>query len=189
MWLMTSASTPTDAELLRESRRRPDAFVEVCSRHADALAAWLRRDVGANIAEELLAETLARAWLGRRRYRDPGDGSGGPWLFGIARNLVRDYRRRGAIDTRARRRLGLPTDADAYSDVDDRVSAEARFASVAPLLDELPPEQRAALELRVVDELDYGAIGARLEVNAVTARTRVHRALKTLRARAERSEG
>jgi RNA polymerase sigma-70 factor (ECF subfamily) len=69
------------------------------------------------------------------------------------------------------------------------VSAQAEFAAVAPLLDELPAEQRAALELRVVDELDYGEIGERLDVNAATARTRVHRALKTLRARTARSEG
>jgi RNA polymerase sigma-70 factor (ECF subfamily) len=100
---------------------------------------------------------------------------------------VRDYRRRGAIDTRARRRVGLPTEAGAfaYADADDRVSAQAAFAEV----EELPPEQRAALELRVVDELKYGEIGERLDVNAITARTRVHRALKALRARTARSEG
>jgi RNA polymerase sigma factor (sigma-70 family) len=48
-------------------------------------------------------------------------------------------------------------------------------------LDDLPLDQREALELRVVHELDHDEIGERLSVSPVTARTRVHRALKALR--------
>jgi RNA polymerase sigma factor (sigma-70 family) len=178
-----------DAQLLRESRRRPDAFVEVCERHAPQLLVWLRREAGEAVAEDLLAEALSRAWFARGRFRDPGDGSAGAWLHGIARNLVRDYRRRGAIETRARRRLGLPDGEPAgFADAEERISAEARYAGIAPLVAELPGEQREALRMRVVDELGYDEIGRRLEINAVTARTRVHRALKTLRRLTERSE-
>jgi RNA polymerase sigma-70 factor (ECF subfamily) len=180
----------TDAELLRESRRRPDAFVEVCGRHVDDLAGWLRREVGTIAAEDLLAETLARAWFVRRRFRDPGSGSAGPWLQGIARNLVRDYRRRGAIEARACRRLGLPLnlESEAFADANDRLTAAADYQAVAPRLAQLPAGQRAALELRVVDELEYEEIGSRLAVSPATVRTRVHRALKTLRGVSEGSE-
>ena len=180
----------SDAVLLRESRRRPDAFVEVCERHASDLSAWLRREVGADAADDLLAETLSRAWFHRRRFRDPGTGSAGPWLQGIARNLVRERHRAGAIEARAVRRLGiiLPRAASLAVDSDARVDAKAAYGELEPLVDELPDEQREALELRVLGELDYREIGARLEIPAVTARTRVYRALKTLRARTERSE-
>jgi RNA polymerase sigma-70 factor (ECF subfamily) len=173
----------TDAELLRHSRRDPDAFVEVCARHATELAGWLRHEVGRDAAEDLLAETLARAWLHRRRFRGPGTGSAGPGLQGIARNLARDYRRRGAIEAKACRRLGLErvTDDGAFVETAQRLDAAAGYDAIAARMAALPTEQRAALELRVVEELGYEEIGARLAVDTVTVRTRVHRALKALR--------
>lgn len=173
----------SDAELLVDSRRRPDAYVEVCQRHLTDLARWLRKEVGAVEADDLLAETLARGWYARKRYRDPGSGSAGPWLQGIAGNVVREYRRRGAIDLRAREKLGLPCPAeqDAEQDADERMSAKAEIARLGVRLQDLPEEQREALELRVVDELEYDEIGSRLGMSTTTVRTRVHRALKTLR--------
>jgi RNA polymerase sigma-70 factor (ECF subfamily) len=173
----------SDAELLRESRRRPDAYVDVCRRHVADLSGWLRKQVGAVEADDLLAETLARGWYARKRFRDPGTGSAGPWLQAIAGNVVREYRRRGAIELRARRKLGLPAMAEAYAeeDADERLSAQSDFAALDASLSELPAEQRSALELRVVAELDYDEIGSRLGVSATTARTRVHRALQRLR--------
>jgi RNA polymerase sigma-70 factor (ECF subfamily) len=142
-------------------------------------------------AEDLLAEALARGWYSRHRFRDPGGGSAGPWLQGIAANLVRDYHRSGAIEQRARRRLGLLLDvgaSTAFDAVDERMEAASRYAAVRERLHELPADQRAALELRVVDELDYDEIGERLSVSSVTARTRVHRALKALRPTTSGSE-
>ena len=56
----------TDAELLRRSRRDPDAFVFVCRRHAVALEGWLTAQVrDAGLARELLAETFSEAWFSR----------------------------------------------------------------------------------------------------------------------------
>lgn len=177
---------PTDAELLAESRRRPDAFVELARRHAVQLRAWLRAETGDDeVAADLLAETLAQAWRSRRRYRDPGSGSAGPWLQGIARNLVAGWRRDGAIESRARRRLGLPVDRvpDRTEEVDERLSVPVERAALAEGLRALPAEQRDALALRVVGELDYAEVGARLGVPEATARTRVFRALGALRRR------
>jgi RNA polymerase sigma-70 factor, ECF subfamily len=170
----------TDAELLRESRRRPDAYVEVCQRHVADVSAWLRKQVGQSDAEDLLAETLARGWYARARFRDPGTGSAGPWLQGIAGNVVREYRRRGAIELRARQKLGLPNAMEAEEDADARLGAADDIALINASLQQLPDEQRTALELRVVDELDYEEIGARQGVTPATVRTRVHRALRSL---------
>ena len=174
-----------DAVLLRRSRRDPEAFVEVCRRHSDALARWLRattHDDG--LAGELLAETLSEAWFARSRFRDPGDGDARAWLFGIARNLVRRLYRDRAIERRARLRLGLPVpEPDTAAAVLDRLDAERHGLA----LDSLPDDQRRALELRIVDELDYAEIGKRLEITPAGARTRVFRALGTLRAQIGRS--
>ena len=180
---------PSDARLIRESRRRPDAFVEVCERHAADLTAWLRGQTrNADVADELLAETLAQAWRSRRRYRDPGTGSAKPWLFGIARNLHLRYRREGAVETRARRRLGMATgtsDGDPFADVDNRLAAATEGRVLADGIAMLPPEQREALALRIVGERDYDEIAAELAIRPATARTRVFRALSALRTHLE----
>ena len=44
----------------------------------------------------------------------------------------------------------------------------------------LSEAQRAALELRILNELPYAEVGARLGIEPVTARMRVSRALRTL---------
>ena len=124
----------SDAELIRESGRRPDAFVEVCRWHAGDLSGWLRREVGGSVADDLLAETFARAWFARRRFRDPGTGSAGPWFQGIARNVVREYRRDGVFEGRAIRKLGLPRASEDTSILqsDERLDAAAEYACSRP---------------------------------------------------------
>jgi RNA polymerase sigma-70 factor, ECF subfamily len=44
----------------------------------------------------------------------------------------------------------------------------------------LPPDQRAALELRVVQQLDYDEVAGRLGISQNAARLRVSRALRSL---------
>jgi RNA polymerase sigma-70 factor, ECF subfamily len=56
------------------------------------------------------AEVFARAWLSRRRFRDEGDGSAFPWLYGIARNVLLDSLRKRRVEQAARMRLGLPVE-------------------------------------------------------------------------------
>ncbi len=175
----------SDATLLRHSRRDPDAFVTMCGRHADALAGWLRAEVRDDVlAGDLLAETLSEAWFSRGKFKDPGDGNARPWLFGIARNLVRRMYRDRAIERRARLRLRMPVPDDDSAAVLDRIAASQQLGS----LDALTDEQREVLELRVVGDLDYTEIGRRLDLTPEGARTRVFRALGTLRTQIGRSE-
>ena len=49
------------------------------------------------------------------------------------------------------------------------------------LLDELPANQRSALELRVLEDLSYAGVASRLSITPENARMRVHRALSALR--------
>jgi RNA polymerase sigma factor (sigma-70 family) len=172
----------TDAELLRRSHRDPDAFIVVCHRHARRVEGWLRKELQDDVrAQEVLAETLAAAWFSSRRFRDQGEGAG-PWLHGIARNLVLRMQRDGAIESRARVRLGLPVaEEDGYDGVLNRLDAEQEFARISEPLDRLPAEQRKALELRVVEVLDYAEVGERLRISPQAARVRVFRALSSLR--------
>jgi RNA polymerase sigma-70 factor (ECF subfamily) len=169
----------SDASLLRGAGEDPSAFSELYVRHVETVYRWFRRRLDW-AASDLTAETFARAWLSRRRFRDERDGSALPWLRGIAANVLADTIRQNRIETRARERLGLPLDLageDGYAAVEERLSPRDALTRG---LGSLPPHERDALELRVVDELSYAQVARRLAIQPAAARLRVSRALRRL---------
>jgi RNA polymerase sigma-70 factor (ECF subfamily) len=175
------SSDRSDAELVHAAESDAAAFGELYRRHVTTVYDWFRRRLEW-AASDLTAETFAQAWLSRRSFRDEADGSALPWLLGIARNVARESARRNEVETRARRRLGLPTDLaseDGYAEVEDRLSPRAALALAVEML---PEHEREALELRVVDELPYAEVADRLGVRPAAARLRVSRALRRLSA-------
>lgn len=168
----------TDAELLQDAAD-PAAFSELYRRHVPTVFGWFRRRIDW-AAADLTAETFAQAWLSRQRFCDQRDGSALPWLLGIAQNVLRESARRDRVETRAREKLGLPLELsveDGYASVEEQLSPRP---SIAELLDEIPEHERDALELRVVDELPYDDVAARLAIRPAAARLRVSRALRRL---------
>ena len=164
---------------MRDAGGDPSAFSELYARHVETVYRWLRRRLDW-AAADLTAETFARAWLGRSRFRDERDGSALPWLLGIAANVLADTVRRNRIETRARERLGLPLDLateDGYTAVEERLSPRDALTRG---LGSLPAHERDALELRVVDELSYEQVAKRLAIRPAAARLRVSRALRRL---------
>jgi len=177
----------SDANLLRAASTEPEAFSALYARHVGTVYRWLALRIEW-AASDLTAETFARAWLARGRFRDDRDGSALPWLLGIAANLLADAARRDRIETRARRRLGLPLDLaaeDGYTEVEQRLSPRVALARHLELL---APHERDALELRIVDELSYEEVAARLEIRPAAARLRVSRALRRLASNVPKEE-
>jgi len=168
-----------DATLLRDAAADPTAFSELYARHVGVVHSWLRCRIEW-AASDLTAETFARAWLLRSRFRDERNGTALPWLLGIAANVLADTVRRDRIEARARERLGLPLDLageDGYTEAEDRLSPRDALASA---LEQLPAHERETLELRVVDELSYEQVAKRLDIRPAAARLRVSRALRRL---------
>jgi RNA polymerase sigma factor (sigma-70 family) len=172
----------TDAELIKESRRDPDAFGELYRRHAVAVHRWFCARTDERNAEDLTAETFAQAVLSLKRFRDEAGGSAAPWLFGIARNLLRHHLERRRVETAARRRLGMPIRADEpdFDAVEDRSTTENLKRELDEALALLPASQRRALQLRVVEELPYADVAATLGCSELAARLRVMRARTSL---------
>jgi RNA polymerase sigma-70 factor (ECF subfamily) len=172
----------TDAQLLGRARDDAEALGELYLRYRDQLYVWFRARVPEAVASELTAEVFAQVALSLRRFRDEAGGSAGPWLFGIAKNLLRRYYERGRVEEAARRRLAMPIrshelDLEA---VDERLAATDLREELGAALESLPEAQRAALELRVLEERPYQEIASALSCTETAARIRVMRALGRL---------
>jgi RNA polymerase sigma-70 factor (ECF subfamily) len=176
--------TRSDADLLAVARTDPLAFREFYDRYATWVHSWFQRQTGSDTAAlDLTAETFAQAWHASRRFRDMAEGSGAPWLFGIARNLLRQYHKHNRIESAARERLGMPTawaECEDYDAVDERMVAISLTPVLRHAVRALPSEQRKALELRVVQQLEYEEVAGALGCTQNAARLRVSRALRAL---------
>ena len=161
-------------------------FAAFYRRHLPMVVGWSMRQLrNAELAADLSGEVFAAALLARDRF-DPGRGTARAWLLAIARHSLIDSVRRGRVEDRARRELGVARLEISDDDL-ARVEEMAAAAAAQPLLflDGLPPEQRRAIEARVLDELDYADVAARLQCSEAVARKRVSRGLRTLRQRME----
>ena len=170
-----------DAELLRIARKDTAAYREFYGRHAQKLDGWVRKCVGnPDIAKELTAETFAEAYVGLKRFKPDADGDGAGWLYGIARNLVRQYFRKERVERSARKRLGV-LEETTVSDASERVELATGDPALQAAVDRLPEHERAAVRLRVVSEMSYREVSEVLGCTETAARIRVSRALQRLR--------
>ncbi|HEY5197231.1 MAG TPA: RNA polymerase sigma factor [Solirubrobacteraceae bacterium] len=158
-----------------------EAFATFYRAHLDGVVAFLARRVpGREQAFDLAAETFAAVVIGARSYA--GDGPVVAWLYGIARNKLRESLRRGRVEDAARLRLGM--EPVVLDDADlDAVSQRAGdgCALLDAALDALPEPTRRALVARVVEERDYCEIALALNCSEQVVRQRVHRGLARLR--------
>ena len=159
----------SDAALLAAARTDPGAFRELYDRYAEAILGYHRRRCrDEDAAHELTAETFAQAWLVRSRFRDECAGSAGPWLYGIARNVLLVSVRRRALEAKARERLGMQV-------------APSTVSPQEAWLDESVDDLPEAVRLRVVDDLSYDEVAEALGTTPGAARVRVHRGLAAMR--------
>jgi RNA polymerase sigma factor (sigma-70 family) len=85
--------------------------------------------------------------------------------------------RRERLEDGARQQLGMLEHADRSVAAPE----QSWLNGIDELLEDLPTEQRTALELRVLEDLSYAGVASRLSITPESARTRVHRALSALR--------
>jgi RNA polymerase sigma factor (sigma-70 family) len=177
-----------DAQLLAQTRRRPEAFAVFYDRYERALVGYFMRRTGdPEIAADLTAEVFAAALRAAHRYQAQGPTAAG-WLFTIAHNVLAKSRRRGRVEAAARKRLGI---REAPRLAPDELAAVENAASedgwALELLERLPAEQLEAIRARVLDERSYGDIAGELETSELVVRKRVSRGLSRLRTELERS--
>ena len=179
-------SDADDGALLAASRSDPDAFMTFYRRYESAVIGYLLRRTGnTELAVDLASEVFAEALASRGRYRRETD-SAAAWLFTIAHHILTDSLRRGLVDARARRRIGI-VDVIAYSDGDlERIeSLVSQSGWATRLLEALPEDQRAAVHARIVEERSYAEIARQLRTSELVIRKRVSRGLSAMRTQTE----
>jgi len=168
----------SDAELLVAARTDASAFRELYERYAARIYGYhLRRSQDSDAAHDLTAETFAQAWVVRGRFRDEAGGSAGPWLFGIARNVLLVSVRQRRLERSASERLGVLDAAGAAS----AEPADSWLDGIDEALAHLPDAQQDAIRLRVLDDLGYDEAADRLDTTPQAVRARVSRGLSALR--------
>ncbi|HMK87734.1 MAG TPA: sigma-70 family RNA polymerase sigma factor [Steroidobacteraceae bacterium] len=135
-------------------------------------AFWLSRDLA--LAEDVVQETMLRAWKARESLKD--EAAAKPWFLTIIR---REY-------ARSFERKRLPT-----VDVDELIAREEpmlatgqdqEVAEVRAALFKLPEEYREPLLMQVLMGYSTAEIASQLELSTAAVLTRLFRGRKQLRA-------
>ena len=155
----------------------PARFGELFERHARSVYNHcFRRTASWADAEELVSAVFLEAWRRRREVR-PLDGSAGPWLLGVANDLLRNRRRSLGRQRAALARLPAPrAQPDPADDVAGRLADEQQMRRVLDLVEQLPPRDQEVLALCAWSELTYQQAAAVLDVAVGTVRSRLARA-------------
>jgi len=180
------APSPDD-ETLMESLLGGDeaAFEELARRFEPRLYYFAYRHVReAEVAKDLVQETLLRLWRHKAEFRRGSRLS--TWVFAINLNLCRDHlRRSGRLSSLERPEVALAAEMSRGRKTDPTALEQAEKKEMALLLSEaldaLPALQGRLLRLRNDEELSFEDAGKRLGLSPAAARAAASRAYKKLK--------
>ncbi|MFW6189067.1 MAG: RNA polymerase sigma factor [Planctomycetota bacterium] len=162
-------------------------FSELVEEHYDRLFRAARFMCGdSQQAEDLVQDTFLAAADALERFE--GRSSPYTWLYGILLNKFRQWIRRKnkpvySLHKMAEAQDNRPTaelvEAETPGPV-SRVENEETAEIVRAAVDELPPDHRAVVTLRFIEDLSYQEIAEALEVPLGTVKSRIHYALKKI---------
>lgn len=145
-----------------------EAFRLLYLRHSPRVYGYLLSSLKErSLADDVLQNTFFK--LHRTRFQYSAEFQFEPWLFAISRNVLIDYIRK--------KERGNAADLEA-----SQVTAFSELTTESEIdLDVLPEQQKAAVEMRYRDDLDFDEIARRLETSPANVRQLVSRAVKRLR--------
>jgi RNA polymerase sigma-70 factor, ECF subfamily len=172
---------PDESFLIARARRGdPSAFEEIVRLYQRRVYGVALRIVRAHdVADDVTQEAFLRAWRSLDRF-ELGRPFG-PWVCRIAANLAVNHvrspraREEGLPDGHAETRTSAPGPLGTLLDAEGTRVLETAMAG-------LPPDQRAVLVLRVVEEQSYAEIAETLGISPGTVMSRLFRARERLAA-------
>ena len=178
-----------DDEIARLKRCDPDALTAMLSRYQQRLYRFLTRLVqDSAAAEDLFQQTWLRviqkvgSYDARARFDT--------WLFSVAHNLAIDHlrRQRSRSLDEPDESGKLPSDRLPSSGADplEELLESERAAILGEAIHELPAIQREVISLRFEEGMKLEQIAEVVAVPLSTVKSRLHRALESLREAVER---
>jgi RNA polymerase sigma-70 factor (ECF subfamily) len=160
------------------------AFQEIVDATSGALVRFAARMLGSvTDAEDVVQDCYVKAYRFLVDDRFDGRSAVATWMHRIVANASVDA-------LRARKRRPAPTDVLPEGGSDGVASAEAwvALAELSDLLDALPPDQRAAVVLKAVEERTTSEVAEILGCSEGAVEQRLVRARATLRERSNRRD-
>jgi RNA polymerase sigma-70 factor (ECF subfamily) len=156
-----------------QDERQARQFTQVFTASYGPVLAYVRRRVGGDLAQDVVAETFLAAW--RNISELPAEPL--PWLYRAAHFAIANQRRalarRSRLDDRARLEAGSAT----APDPSELVTADMELAAAFRALSEA---DREVLRLAAWEGLDPAEISTVMGCSAVAAKARLHRARRRL---------
>jgi RNA polymerase sigma-70 factor (ECF subfamily) len=172
----------TAADLVAARLREPAAVTRIYTAYAPALFRFFMASVGdRHLAEDLTGNTFVSAIEDLPKFRGPVEALGG-WLFQIARHDLYDHRRK---QSRSRtepleENLSEAAASDAAIDPEDLAIARLEGGRVLRALEELSPDQREVLLLRMAGGMTAPEVAAILGKTTNAVKALQHRGLASL---------
>ncbi len=159
----------TDEVLYRRMRDGDrEAFAELYDRRGASLYRYaLHMTNNVQAAEEIAQEVFVQLMGAGTRY----DETRGPleaWLYGVARNLVRVFRRRGGVEE--------PVDRAIVDDIVGGLISDESLVALRVAVNELPANYREVVVLCDLEERNYDEAAELIGCPVGTIRSRLHRA-------------
>ncbi len=190
----------TDEHLLEDYRDGDDAaFRTLIDRHQGALLRFLIRFLGNRaVADDVFQETFIKVHVSAatfdtsRRFK--------PWLFTIAANTARDYRRKEARRPTVGYSAPISSGGESRPFVDlmaidlpgpeARLDADEQSDRVQGVIDTMPSHLREILLMSYFQKMSYAQVADALEIPLGTVKSRLHSAVAAFgRAWQEATEG
>jgi RNA polymerase sigma factor (sigma-70 family) len=181
--LRNRRSEPSESLLVR-AQLDPQAYSAFYDAYADRVLAYLARRVfDPEVAIDLMSETFAKVLERRLQFRGGSAAEEQGWLFAIARTELSHYWRSGRVERAALERFAVTVpelDEDEFMRIEALAGLNSLEGSLLEAVQQLPDDQRRAVELRILEDLAYEDVADVLSVSEQVARARVSRGLRAL---------
>jgi RNA polymerase sigma-70 factor (ECF subfamily) len=184
----STAQQMRDQEMIAQiGRRDQGAFSALYDRLSGPLYSLAFKMLGdASEAQDALQEVFLQIWSRAGTY-DPEQSSVFSWTVLLTRSRVidrlraRDRRLRVVVESTAENKVAEATDASTVESAADTANKKDEAAHVRSLLNNLPEDQRQAIELAFFGHRTHHEIAAQLGQPLGTVKARIRRGLLKLR--------
>lgn len=159
-------------------RSEPEEFFRLLYPELFRYVAWATGAPPSDV-EDIVSESLLHAWRDRRRFR--GDSSPVTWAISIARNRVKEFRRKEGLRRRSEEILGAIARMDTEPVPEDLFQEVETKRRVRRTLEEMPAAYGRVLVQRYLEGLTVKDIATQSGESEEAVESRLRRARETFK--------